>query len=48
METTHACIVDEIRRKITTKKVESASAAITHVLHEVGGVEGAEIETGRM
>ena len=48
METTQVCIVDETGRKITSMKIESAPAMITHALREAGGVERAVIETGRI
>ena len=48
METTQVCIVDENGGKIASMKVESAPDKIAQALHEVGGVERAVIETGRM
>lgn len=48
METTQVCIVDENGKKIASMKVESAPDKIVQALHEVGGVERAVIETGRM
>lgn len=48
METTQVCIVDDTGRKIASMKVESSPDMIENVLREVGGVERAVIETGRM
>src|SRR6218665_695743 len=48
METTQVCIVDETGRKIASIKVESSPDMIANALREVGGVERAVIETGRM
>jgi hypothetical protein len=48
MESTQVCIVDESGRKVATMKVDSAPDRIAHALHELGGVERAVIETGRM
>lgn len=47
MESTQVCIVDETGGEIASMKVESAPDMIAHA-REVGGVERAVIETGRM
>lgn len=48
METTQVCIVDETSGKIASVRVESSPDMIGKALREVGGVERAVIETGRM
>lgn len=48
METTHVCVVDEDGRRVFGGSVESSADAIAAALSEVGSVERAVIETGRM
>ncbi len=48
METTQICIVDETGKKVASMKVESRPDMIAYALREVGDVERAVIETGRM
>lgn len=48
METTHVCVVDEEGRRVFGGSVESSADAIAAALSDVGSVERAVIETGRM
>lgn len=48
MESTQICVVDEAGRQIAAVKVDSVPDMIARALDDVGGVERAVIETGRM
>lgn len=48
METTEVCVIDEAGRFVSAARVESTPEAIAEALAQVGEVERAVIETGRM